>query len=313
MTTIQKNQWKKKWKNNLFCWVMGGLPFVGFLLFSLTPMAISLGLSFTKLSSYNFLDAEWRGLENYINLFKDPQFYTAIRNTLLALLVVPLNLLAGMLIGLMLHSKVVKCKSALRIIFFIPYLCSGVVLATTFMWIFDAEFGVINGILKSLGLAKLGFFRDAKMFMPTMFVMMVWNAMGNYGLQFFAALSNVPKDVLEAAEIDGANSVQRFFKITFPMITPTTFYMFTTGLITGLQTFALFQMVGNSLGGIFGGPFGPNNMANTIVYYLYICSFTWLFRFGIGYGSAMAWALAVLIVILTVLNFKLQKKWVHYD
>ena len=309
MTAIQK----KKWKNNLFCWALGGIPFVGFLLFSLTPMAISFVLSFTKLSSFNFLDAKWRGFENYINLFQDPLFYTAIKNTLIALLVVPLNLVAGMLIGLMLHSQVVKCKGALRIVFFVPYLCSGVVLSTTFMWIFDAEFGVINGIMKTFGLPKLGFFRDANMFMPTMFVMMVWNAMGNYGLQFFAALSSVPKTVLEAAEIDGANSVQRFFKITFPMITPTTFYMFTTGLITGLQTFVLFQMVGGNLGNVFGGPFGPENMANTVVYYLYICSFTWLFRFGIGYGSAMAWVLAILVILLTILNFKLQKKWVHYD
>lgn len=309
MNAIQK----RKWKNNLFCWALGGLPFVGFLLFSLTPMAISFVLSFTKLSSFNFLDANWKGFENYINLFQDEMFYTAIRNTLIALLVVPLNLFAGMLIGLMLHSKVVKLKGFLRIIFFIPYLCSGVVLSTTFMWIFDAEFGVINGIFKALGLPKLGFFRDANMFMPTMFVMMVWNAMGNYGLQFFAALSSVPQTVLEAAEIDGANSVQRFFKITFPMISPTTFYMFTTGLITGLQTFVLFQMVGNSLGNVFGLPFGPENKANTVVYYLYVCSFTWLFRFGIGYGSAMAWVLAILVILLTILNFKLQKKWVSYD
>lgn len=292
---------------------MGGMPFLGFLLFSLTPMAISLGLSFTKLSSYNFLHATWRGLDNYIELFQDELFYVAIRNTLIALLVVPLNLIAGMLIGLMLHSQVVRGKNVLRIVFFIPYLCSGVVLSTTFMWIFDAEFGVINGILKALGLPKLGFFRDADMFMPTMFVMMIWNAMGNYGLQCYAALSSVPKEILEAGEIDGANSVQRFFRITFPMVTPTTFYMFTTGIITGLQTFVLFQMVGGNLGNVFGGPFGPENMANTIVYYLYICSFTWLFRFGIGYGSAMAWVLAILVVILTWLNFKLQKKWVHYD
>ncbi len=304
---------KRKWKNNLFCWIMGGFPFLGFLLFSLTPMGISLVLSFTKLSSYNFLDAKWRGLENYINLFTDPMFYTALKNTAVALIAVPLNLLAGLLIGVMLHAKVVKAKSFLRVVFFIPYLCSGVVLSTTFMWIFDAEFGVINGVLKAIGLPKLGFFRDSNMFMPTMFVMMVWNSMGNYGLQFFAALSSVPNAVLEAAEIDGANAWQRFIKITFPMITPTTFYMFTTGLISGLQTFVLFQMVGNSLGNIFGGPFGPENKANTIVYYLYICSFTWLFRFGIGYGSAMAWALALIVIALTVLNFKLQKKWVHYD
>ena len=304
---------KRKLNNNLFCWFIGGIPFIGFLLFTLVPMLISFYLSFTRLSSYNFLHSTWIGFQNYIDLFKDKMFYKAIGNTLYALLAVPLTLTAGMLIGLLLRSKVVKGKFAWRIIFFIPYLCSGVVLATTFSWMFDAEFGVINGVLKSLGLPKLGFFRDARMFMPTMFVMMVWNMMGSSGLQFYAALGAVPKEILEAAELDGANARQRFFKITFPLVSPTTFYLFTTGLIAGLQTFVLFQMIGSSLGTIFGGPFGPSDTAITVVYYLYICSFTWLFRFGIGYGSAMSWVLAILVILLTILNFKLQKKWVQYD
>ena len=309
MTNLKKKQLKK----DAFCWAFGGIPFLGFLLFTFAPMIISLFLSFTKLSSYNFTHAKWIGLKNYIDLFKDPTFYRAILNAVYSLLGVPLGLIAGLLIGLLLQSQVVKGKFVWRIVFFIPYLCSGTVLATTFTWMFDAEFGVINGILKSAGLPKLGFFRDAKMFMPTMFILMTWNSMGNYGLQFFAALGAVPKEMLEAAEIDGANNFQRFFKITFPLITPTTFYLFTTGLISGLQTFALFQMIGSSMGTIFGGPFGPNDSAVTIVYYLYITSFTWLFRYGIGYGAAMAWTLAILIMLLTALNFKLQKKWVHYD
>ena len=304
---------KKKLKHDLFCWGIGGIPFFGFCLFTLVPMIISFYLSFTKLSSYNFLHASWIGFKNYSDLFQDQMFWKAIGNTLYALLAVPLTLTAGMLIGLLLRSDVVKGRFVWRIVFFIPYLCSGVVLATTFTWVFDAEFGVINGILKCLGLPKLGFFRNAEMFMPTMFIMMVWSMMGSSGLQFYSALGAVPKEVLEAAELDGANSFQRFFKITFPLVSPTTFYLLTTGLISGLQTFALFQMIGGNMGTIFGGPFGPSDAAITIVYYLYICSFTWLFRFGIGYGSAMSWVLAVLVILLTILNFKLQKKWVQYD
>lgn len=307
-----KTATKKKLKNDLCCWLMGGLPVIGFILFTMTPMAISFGLSFTKLASYNFLDAKFIGFKNYIDLFKDPMFYKAIVNTVYSLLAVPLTLLAGMIIAAILHAESIKGKKIWRVIFFVPYLCSGVVLATTFTWVFDAEFGVINGILKMLELPKLGFFRDAKMFMPTMLIMMVWSAMGNYGLQFYAAFTSVPKDILEAAEIDGAGPVQRFFKVTLPLISPTTFYLFTTGLISGLQTFALFQMIGGNLGNIFGGPWGPANSAIVIVYYLYVCSFTWLFSFGIGYGSAMAWVLAIVIMILTAINFKLQKKWVYY-
>ena len=308
-----KKNFKARVKNDLSCWAMGGIPIIGFFIFTLTPMLISLVLSFTKLSSYNFLHAKFIGWQNYKDLFQDPMFYKAIVNTLYALLAVPLNLLAGLLIAAILHAKSIKGKNVWRVIFFIPYLCSGVVLATTFTWVFDAEFGVINGVLKMLELPKLGFFRDAKMFMPTMFIMMVWSTMGNYGLQFYAALSGVSKEILEAAEIDGAGPVTRFFKITLPLISPTTFYLFTTGLIAGLQTFVLFQTIGTSLGNVFGGPWGPNNAAIVIVYYLYVCSFTWLFSFGIGYGSAMAWVLAIAIIILTAINFKLQDKWVHYD
>lgn len=309
MTTVKK----RRIKNDIACWLMGGIPFLGFLLFTFIPMAISLVLSFTKLSSYNFLNARFIGFKNYVDLFHDEMFFKAISNTCLALLVVPLNLLAGLIIATILNAKAVVGKRAWRVIFFIPYLCSGVVLSTTFTWLFDAEFGIINTLLRQMGLPKLGFFRDAKMFMPTMFVVMIWNSMGNYGLQLFAALAAVPKEVEEAAVIDGASAVQVLFKITFPLISPTVFYLFTTGLIAGLQTFVLFQMIGSSLGNVFGAPWGPENSAVTVVYYLYICSFTWLFRFGIGYGSAIAWVLAIIIIILTALNFKLQKKWVHYD
>ena len=304
---------KRKIKNDLSCWLMGGLPILGFFMFTVAPMLISFYLSFTKLSTYNFLQAKWIGLRNYIELFKDPMFYRAIVNTLYSLLMIPMNLMAGLLIAMALHSKRVAAKKFLRIVFFIPYLCSGVVLATTFTWIFDAEFGVINGILKSLGRPKLGFFRDSKMFMPTMFVLSVWSSMGYYALLFYAALAGIPQTLLEAAEIDGAGATKRFTKIIFPMITPTTFYLFTTGLIAGLQTFSLFQMVGSNLGSIFGGPWGPNNAAIVVVYYLYVCSFTWLFTFGIGYGSAMAWVLAAVVVILTVINFRVSNRWVHYD
>lgn len=307
------DQKRRKLKNDLFCWGVGGIPFIGFLCFTMIPMGISFYLSFTQLNSFNFMDGIWIGLRNYRELFTDPNFYKAIGNTVYALIAVPLTLFAGMLIGLLLRAEQVKGKFVWRIVFFIPYLCSGAVLATTFMWIFDAEFGVINGILKSIGLPKLDFFRSSKMFMPTMFVLMVWNAMGNSGLQFYAALGTVNKDILEAAELDGAGPVKRFFKITFPLVSPTTFYLFTTGLISGLQTFVLFQMIGSRLGTIFGGPFGPNGAAITVVYYLYICSFTWIVMYGIGYGAAMSWVLAVLIILLTILNFKLQKKWVQYD
>ena len=293
---------------------MGGIPFVALIIFMIIPMTISLGLSFTHLHTRTFFDAEWAGLQNYVTLFKDPLFGKAILNTLYSLLSVPINLFVGLLVAMAMSAKRVRGKKAIRVIFFIPYLCAASVVASTFLQIFDAEFGVVNSILRAMGLPESQFFRDQKWFMPLMFVMLAWAKMGYYALLYYAALVGVPKAVHEAAEIDGANSVQIFFKITFPLISPTTFFLLTTGIISGLQMFAEFQIIAGSMSNIFGGtPWGPGDAGVTVVYYLYVASFTNPFTYGLGYGSAMAWVLAVIVVILTILNFKFSKKWVNYD
>lgn len=308
---IKKNKtdFKRVWS----CYVMGCIPFLGMLIFTMLPMLISGYLSFTELHTRNFLDAEWIGFENYITLFKDPLFWKAILNTLYSLLSVPINLFVGLLVAMAMSAKRVYGKKVVRVIFFIPFLCSSSVVASTFQMLFDAEFGAVNTILASLGLPQSQFFRDEKLFMPLMFILFAWEKMGYYALLFFAALVGVQKTVTEAAEMDGANSVQIFFKITLPLISPTTFYLFTTGIITGLQVFAEFQIIAGGLSGVFGTPWGPNNAGVTVVYYLYISSFQLNFTYGLGYGSAMAWILAIVVVILTVLNFKFSKKWVSYD
>ena len=304
---------KRRIKNAVSCYLMGVWPLIGFLLFSAAPLFISLYLGFTKLNSRNFTYAHWIGFKNYIDLFHDHMFFKAVLNTLYSLLSVPINLAVGLLVGMAMSAEKVKGKKVIRVIFFIPYLCSASVVASVFMQIFDAEFGAVNTILRNLGLKQHMFFRSEKAFMPLMFVLLAWTNMGYYALLFFGALNGVPKDALEAAKIDGCNSVQSFFRITLPLITPTTFFLLTTGLISGLQAFAQFQIIGQSLARVFTTPYGPNNAGVTVVYYLYTASFKNNFTQGVGYGSAMAWVLAVVVVILTVLNFRLSKKWVHYD
>lgn len=304
---------RRKVKNTVSCYMMGVWPMIGFILFSVAPMLISLYLGFTKLDSRNFMQARWIGFQNYIDLFHDPLFFKAILNTLYSLLSVPINLAVGLLVAMAMSAKRVRGKKIIRIVFFIPYLCSSSVVASIFTQIFDAQFGPINTILRSMGLPQQMFFRSEKAFMPLMFLLLAWTNMGYYALLFYAALTGVPRAVMEAAEIDGAGSVTQFFKITMPLITPTTFYVFTTGLISGLQIFAQFQIIAGGMSSIFSTPWGPGNAGITVVYYMYVSSFTLNFTYGLGYGSAMAWILAIVVVILTVLNFKFSKKWVHYD
>ena len=301
---------KKKLLHNLSCWAMGGLPILGFMLFGLIPIVISFGLSFTELHRYNFSTATWTGFSNFGFIFSDPLFWRAIGNTLYYLLAIPLEMFLGLLIANVL-VKDIKGKGIIRALFLVPYFCSSVAVTLIFQWMFDTELGIVNSVLARMGIPKQGFFWDANQFMPCMIIMSIWSGTGYYILLYQAALTNVNKAVLEAAELDGAGPVRRFIHVTLPAISPTSFYMIVMGLIGGLQAFSHFQIIGSAMGS--GMKFGPDNAGITIVYYLYDKGFANIITYGIGIASSAAWVLAIFIMLLTALNFKLSKKWVNYD
>lgn len=301
---------KRKIMHNLSCWAMCGLPLLGFVLFSLIPMVISLGLSFTELHRYDFTAATWTGLSNFAFVLKDSLFWRAVLNTVYACLAIPIEMFLGLLIANVL-VKDIKGKGFFRALFFVPYICSSVAVTLMFRWIFDAELGIVNTWLANMGIAKQGFFLEESQFMPCMLVMLVWSGTGYYILLYQAALTNVNKSVLEAAELDGAGAVRRFIHVTIPAISPTTFYMVVMGVIGGLQTFTPFQIICSAMRA--GYKFGPGDAGITIVYYLYDKGFGNIFVYGMGIASAAAWTLVVVIMLLTMLNFKVSKKWVNYD
>ncbi len=302
---------KKAIKHTLTCWAMGGLPVFGFILFMFLPMLISLWLGFTELHVFELDKAKWVGVENYKNVFADPMFYKAIVNTLYSLISVPISMLFGLLLAVLLNNESLKFRGVFKALFFLPFVCSSVVVTTTFMWLFDvSEFGIINSILKSCGLNTVSFLTTPALIMPIATVMTVWNGTGQYMLIFQAALTNINKEVLEASAIDGANAEKRFFKIILPLISPTAFYLFTTGLIGGLQNFVMFQVLASATSGTL---YGPSDACITLVFYLYQSAFTNVYLNGPGFAAAIAWVVAVIIMIATWLNFKLSKKWVNYD
>lgn len=309
MNAVINKQSARRVKNNISCYCMCGLPVLGFLIFSLIPLCISLYLSFTGLETLNFASASFNGLSNFKALFTDPLFGKAVVNTLYAMLSIPISIALSLLIAHVLTQPSLRGKRVFRTLFFIPYICSSVAVTLVFKWMFDAEFGIVNNLFNT----HISFLLDKRWFMPVMILLTVWSGTGYYVILFQAALTGVNPALTEAAAIDGAGPVRRFFSITLPSISSTTFYLLVTGLIGGLQAFTWFQIICDPIMAS-GWGWGPGDAGITIVYYVYNNAFatgTGAVRGGLA--AAAAWVLALGILLLTVLNFKLSKYWVHYD
>lgn len=285
-------------------WLMSGLPLLGLLFFGIIPILLSFALSFMRLNTYDISKAVWVGLDNFLFVLKDARFAKSIGNTLLFALSVPVNLVLSLLMAMLINQKVCGIK-LFRTILFIPFVCSDVAVSTMWKWLYDVNYGVINDFLGNIGL-QIPWLNDERYFMLSILIMSAWRGTGYGMLLYQSALSNVSDTLYEAAEVDGAGKFKRFTKITLPMISPTTFFLLVTGLIGALQNFVIFQIMG-------GDAAGPNEAGLTTVFYLYRMAFKDTISYGLGYASATAWILSAVIGILTVLNFKLSKKWVYDD
>lgn len=302
--TIKKHKQKWKIREEITATLMASLPFIGFILFTLFPMGLSLVVSFTDLRSYDLSRMKWVGLDNYIAVFKYDLFYTAIKNTLYYSLSVPINMAASLFIA-NLMTKPLRGRKGARVILFLPTICSGVAVTVMWTWIYEANYGVINTLLSSIGLPKIAFMQNANWFMPAILFMSLWQG-GTNIITMQTALTNVNDNLREAARLDGATEKQVFWCITFPAITPTLFYILTMNLITAMQEMAIFQVI--TTNGV-----GPGYKAVTLTYLLYRMAFTYTATEGLGMGSALAWIVAVMIILINRLNFWLSKKWVCYD
>lgn len=292
---------------------LASLPIIGFLLFGVIPLVFSLYMSFC--STDGFLIANMELLKNpfanYGTVLSDPLFWKSVVNTLYSLLSLPLTIILSLVLSVLLANRLVRAKKLFRTLFFLPYVCS--IVALTTMWrtvMLNGDFGILNGFLGLFGINGPDWLTDPVWFMPAMIIMGVWQSLGFNIILFSAALTNVNEAVYEAASLDGANAFEKFFKITLPAISPTTFYVLVTGLISGLQEFTRFQAI-NGVSSNLISPTGPDNAGLTIVFYLYNYGFNT--TAGMGIAAATSWLLCIVIALITVLNFKLSSKWVHYD
>lgn len=263
------------------------LFFVIMLLFPIINIIID---SFTNYDLYEKKD--FIGLQNYVHLFQDELFLQALKNTLVysVLYIVP-SMVLGLLLALLL-SKENRGFKFFRAAFYIPYVISMVCAATIWLWIFDPVNGVLNQILKILGIPASTWLKDPALAMGCVVVVSVWKTLGYCMLINLSGIKGIPSYLYEAARLDGASSFQRFRYITIPMLQPTTFFLFITFCIS---SFNVFEQVNVLTAG------GPLDSTTTVVHQIYTRGFT---QFKMGYASAMSVVLLVIISIITIVNFK---------
>ena len=272
----------------------------GFVVFTFLPVLAALVISFTN---WDLLTPPaWAGLGNYRQLVTDPLFRQVLRNTALYVLgTVPLQMALALAVAMALNQRI-PGQLFFRTAYFMPVVASTVAVALVWRWIFNYDFGLLNSFLYMLGIQDppnwLGSTRWA---LVSVIIMSVWQQVGYSMVLFLAGLQGVPQQLYEAAKIDGAGPWARFFFITLPMLSATTFFVLVIGVINSFQVFdqAFIMTQG-----------GPANATNTIVYNIYQNAFQF---FKMGYASAMAWVLFAIIFVVTLVQFRLQGRWVNYD
>jgi len=276
------------------------LPWIiGFIVFTAGPLVFSLIMS---LFNWPVTKApEFVGLENYTTMFTaDPQFYKSLTITLkFAAVFVPLNLIIALALALLI-SQPIKGAKVFRTIFYLPAVVSGVAVSIIWGWIFNSEYGILNYFLKFLGIEGPKWLIDPKWAIIAIVVASAWGV-GTMMLIFYTDIRSIPKDMYEAASIDGASPLRQFFSITVPIITPTILFNTITSVISALQQLTLVLLLTG------GGP-----LKSTYFYGLMVYNNAFKHH-KLGYASANAWFMFIIILVLTSLIFKSSSAWVFYE
>jgi multiple sugar transport system permease protein len=272
---------------------------LGFVVFLVVPMVASLGIS---LYDWELLTPpKFVGLKNFATLFTDRVFKDVVVNTVYYTFgLVPINLVVSLGLALWLNTKL-RGLTLYRMAFFLPVVTVTVAVALIWRWMYEPRAGIIDVALRSVGLPGPAWLGDANWAMPALILMSVWKGFGYNMVLFLAGLQGIPVALYEAAMLDGASAWQRFWRITLPLLSPTVFLAVVLTVISSFQVFDQAYVMTN------GGPAGATN---TIVLYIYQNGFQF---FRMGYASAIAWVLFGVIFVFTLLQMRLQGRWVQYD
>ncbi len=293
-------QQKRTFKRNLIGYSFVLPNFIGYFIFVFLPVIFTFVLCVMK---WDGSDAPMKfvGIQNFVKLFHDSGFIISLKNTLVyAVWTVPLTMVAALLIAVLLNSKI-KGIILFRTAFFFPYVASLVAVGAVWNMLFQPEFGPINEFLKFIGIQNPPrWCASTDWAMTVIVIVSVWKYMGYYMVVYLAALQGISKDLYEAASIDGATGFNKFRYITIPMLTPTTFFVV---IMLTIQCFKVFDLIYVMTGG------GPGRATNVIVNHIYNAAFV---DFKFGYASAGAVVLFLIVLVITMIQFRGEKKFVDY-
>ncbi len=290
---------KRKVKNMAMAYLFLLPNLVGFLIFTLIPIVCSMGLSFMEWDSANPM--VFVGFENFKRLWTDDTFKISLWNTVYySVFTVPLTMAAALGLAIILNQKM-KGINIFRTIFFFPHVASLVAIAVVWNLLFHPTLGPVNNILKFLGIANPpGWTSSVDWAMPVIIIVSIWKSMGYYMILYLSGLQAIPRELYEAAKVDGANSFQRFKSITLPMLTPTTFFV---SIMLTIACFKVFDLVSVMTNG------GPGRATNVLVFNIYNTAFI---NYEFGYASAISMILFIIVLAITIVQFRAEKKWVSY-
>lgn len=265
-----------------------------FTTFILFPVFFSFYLSFQKWNMFSSAST-FVGFDNYVRLFSDPEFWSVLKNTLIyTVFTVPLNMVVALFIANILTKKVIG-KKFLRTLFFAPVIISPVAAAVIWRWLYDPNYGIINYVIGMFGINSISWLNDPDAAMAALIIMGVWKTFGINMVLFSAGLQAIPEHYYEAAEIDGAGKISKFWKITLPLLTPTTFFILVISMISSLQVFDIVYVLTS------GGPLGSTKV---LVFYVYEHAFKF---FEMGYASAISWILFAILFVFTMIQVRFMK------
>lgn len=283
---------------NVWGWAFAAPALVGFIVFVIGPMIASFIIGLTNWQIG--VAPSFIGLGNYQKLLSDPIFWKSLQATgSYTLIVVPGGLIVAFLVAMLLN-RVKRGRGFFRTIFYLPVLVPPVASAVVWLWIFAPNAGLANDILNIFGLPPAQWIYSPDTAVPSVALMVIW-AFGNMSLIFLAGLQGVPRELLEAAEVDGAGPLRRTLSVTIPQVSPIILFNLVTGMIAAFQVFDIAYIMTQG---------GPNYATNFYVYYIYVQAFT---EGRLGYASALGWILFLVVVVITVIVFRTARLWVFYE
>lgn len=288
-----------KWRDNVAGWLFIAPMFIGFFIFMFGPLVYAF---FMSLNDWPLLgEKAFIGMENYKNVFKDPTFITSLKNTaLFSLGLVPLNILLALLLASLLKNKFVGI-GFFRTAIFVPVVTSMVVWSIVWKYLLAPELGFVNQFLDLFGIQGPSWLLDINTALPSVIFISVIKNVGLNMILFLVAMQQVPSELYEASELDGASPFKKFSRITLPLITPT---IFLTMIITTIGAMKVFGQIYVMTRG------GPVDSTKVIVYYIWETAFK---QFEMGYSSAIAFVLFFILLVFTILSWVVRKRWVFYE